>query len=217
MISVIIPTRDQEVALAMSLAALVPAATEGIVREVIVVDGGSRDGTLAVADAAGCNLVEVDGDRPGGLRRAAEIARGDWLLFLAPTVVLDTGWQDEALNFIDGAVLAGEGRLRAACFTLGRLDGGLAARLGLWGAALRARLFATPRDEQGLLLSKSLYRSLGGHRAGRMTGDGDLARRVGARRLTILRSRAVWRGDGRRLAAPRRLVDAAGLEQVPTR
>ena len=43
MISVIIPTLNSEIVLAHTLAALVPAAAEGVVREVIVVDGGSSD------------------------------------------------------------------------------------------------------------------------------------------------------------------------------
>ena len=57
MISVIFATKDDEAGLAWSLAALVPAATEGIVRDVTVVDDGSRDGTLVVADAAGCSIL----------------------------------------------------------------------------------------------------------------------------------------------------------------
>ncbi len=59
MITAIIETRDDEVPLAHALAALVPAATEGVLREVIVIDHGSRDGTLTVADIAGCTVIEA--------------------------------------------------------------------------------------------------------------------------------------------------------------
>ena len=47
MFSIIIATHDSERALVPTLAALVPGATAGIVREVIVADGGSRDETEA--------------------------------------------------------------------------------------------------------------------------------------------------------------------------
>ena len=56
MFSIIIPTHDSERALVPTLAALVPGATAGIVREVIVADGGSRDETEQVADIAGCRV-----------------------------------------------------------------------------------------------------------------------------------------------------------------
>ena len=58
MISVIIPTFNSEIALAQTLAALVSAAADGVVREVIVVDAGSSDHTHKVADAAGCEWRE---------------------------------------------------------------------------------------------------------------------------------------------------------------
>ena len=147
MITAILSTRDDEIGLALALSALVPAATEGIVREAIVVDGGSRDGTLAVADAAGCTIVPDAGD---GLRQAASAARGDWLLFLTPAAVLETGWQSEVIAFVDRATMAGEARRRAAAFRFGRMDGGFAARdrFGIGSAAAIAALLALRLRQQ---------------------------------------------------------------------
>lgn len=211
MITVIIPTRDQEMPLAMALAALVPAATEGVIREVLIVDEGSGDGTAIVADAAGCGFLSADGDRAGALRHAADEARAEWLLFLAPTAVLETGWQDEVLAFIDSAIIAGEGRSRAACFALGRMEPGWRGRLKEWAAALRSRLLAAPYEEQGLLVPKSLYRTVGGHREMPAMADVDLARRIGGARLTVLRSRAVVRGESARSGLFRSMRNAACL------
>ncbi|MBN9241658.1 MAG: glycosyl transferase family 2 [Mesorhizobium sp.] len=89
MLSVLIQTLDDEEGLARTLACLVGAAVEGAVREVIVCDGGSGDGTLAVAEHAGCR-VATDGiaDAIGG-------ARSDWLLVLEPGARLEDGWTDE--------------------------------------------------------------------------------------------------------------------------
>ena len=56
MLSVIIATLDSERALVPTLAALVPGAMAGLVSEVLVADGGSRDETAVVADVAGCNF-----------------------------------------------------------------------------------------------------------------------------------------------------------------
>jgi len=146
MITVIIETRDSEVALAQALTRLVPAATEGILREVIVVDHGSADGTLAVADAAGCTIVEVAKLAGDPLRHAAECARGDWLMFLSPAAVLAPGWQDAAMAFVDRALLAGRAPAASALFYRGRIVSG-------W----RARLLALVVHVDGQLVAKAAW------------------------------------------------------------
>ena len=50
MLSVVIATHDSERALLPTLAALVAGAAAGVVREVIIADGGSRDETCEIAD-----------------------------------------------------------------------------------------------------------------------------------------------------------------------
>jgi GT2 family glycosyltransferase len=191
MITAILATRDDEIDLAMTLSPLVPAAVEGVVKEVIIVDFGSRDGTLAVADTAGCTILEAVGNE--GLSDAARDAKSDWLLFLSPGTVLDANWYAEVLAFIDQAMLSGKAASVAATFRHGRPGTGFRARFAEWCAIVRSSGFAAPYEEQGLLISRSLYRSVGGHRAMPAMADVDLARRIGRRRLTLLRARAVVR------------------------
>jgi glycosyltransferase involved in cell wall biosynthesis len=87
MISVVIECRNQEPELAVTLAALVQGAVEGLVAEVIVVDRGSTDGTALLADAAGCRFL---GDPD--LRDVVRQARGEWLLFIEPGARPLVGW-----------------------------------------------------------------------------------------------------------------------------
>ena len=192
MITAIIATRDDEEALAHALAALAPAAMEGIVRDAIVVDAGSRDGTLAVADEAGCTVVEGSGAE--ALMRAADMARGDWLLFLSPASVLESGWQGEALAFVDRAFMAGNAQSPRGDLPApprrGRGTG--AARRGTRRHSARGSS-RRAYGEQGLLISRGFYRALGGHRDLAAMADVDLARRIGRRRLTLLRARAMVR------------------------
>ena len=146
MITAIIETRDDEVHLAHALAALVPAATEGVVRQVIVIDYGSADGTRVVADAAGCSIIEATPDGEDPRRRAVEMARTDWLLLMPPSLRLTLGWQSDALAFIDMVLIAGSARARMASI-----------RGGTVAAGLRGWLRAPLRRRQGVLLPKSAY------------------------------------------------------------
>ena len=188
MITVILTARDQEAELAFCHSALVPAATEGVVREVVLLDGGSRDGTRTVADAAGCTIREGSGG--AALRSAALAARADWLLFLSAATVLEPAWQGEAAAFVDAALLTGVVE-RAATFRLGGMEAGWRFALDEWKANVATRLFSAPRAEQGLLISRGFYEALGGHRQRQADCERDLARRIGRRRLTLLRARAL--------------------------
>lgn len=78
-ISVLIPTLNEEVELPETLRR-VAAVPE--VCEVLVVDGGSRDRTVALARQAGARVIEVGGGRGLQLRAGGEVARGDLVLML---------------------------------------------------------------------------------------------------------------------------------------
>lgn len=196
MISVIIATENSERELVQSLAALVTAAAEGIVREVIVVDAGSSDGTDRVVDAAGCSWVLRRGEPRGErLAHGADLAvRGDWLLFLRPETALESGWHHEAQAFVERAARAPNGARTAASFRL-RYDAfGIGARMSEFYAALRSQLLGMPYGNQGLLISRAFYRDLGGHRSLPELEDLDIAKRIGRGRMVFLRAAAVAPG-----------------------
>lgn len=84
-LSIIIPTLNEAETLPSLLANLgreadAPPNAGGI--EIIVVDGGSRDGTPDLARAAGVRVLETRPGRGGQLRTGAAAATGDTLLFL---------------------------------------------------------------------------------------------------------------------------------------
>jgi hypothetical protein len=188
MLSVVIATDESEQALVPTLAALVPGAAAGAIREVIVADKGSRDQTAQVADVAGCRMLVTPAPVAARLRGAAAVARGSWLMFLRPGVALDVTWIAETLRFIEQAELSGRPDARAAVFSPART----AAPPALAALALAAALFRLrPRPEQGLVLAKRLYDRLGGHRDGPADCEADLLRRLGRRRIVMLRSGAV--------------------------
>jgi rSAM/selenodomain-associated transferase 2 len=188
MISVVIPTLDAAAHLRRCFQALLPAALSGVIREVIVADGGSRDGTLALADAAGARVVKAPRGRGSQLRAGAEAARGDWILFLHADTVLEPAWEAEAVSFIETTVLE---KPQAAAFRFALDDQTRQARRLELIVAMRCQLFALPYGDQGLLIPKRLYRKIGGYTPAPLMEDVDMARKLGRRRLVLLRSRAI--------------------------
>lgn len=101
MISVIIPTLDDEAVLGRALHPLVSAAVTGLVRDVIVADAGSTDATLEIADDAGCRILTGLQPGEGRAREAAGVAGADWVMVLDPSVQLLPGWEKVVRDHIE--------------------------------------------------------------------------------------------------------------------
>lgn len=188
-VSAVIPTLDAANGLGACIELL-----EGV-DDIIVADGGSQDGTVAVANAAGARLVVATKGRGSQLRAGGAAATGEWLLFLHADTRLEADWREEAAAHI--ASRPG----KAAYFRFRLDDKAWQARLIEGGVALRARLLGLPYGDQGLLISRLLYDNLGGYAAMPLMEDIDLVRRIGRRRLRGLATGAVtsaerWRRDG---------------------
>lgn len=110
-ISVIVPTLNAEKALAKCLGALMEGLEHGLIRELIISDGGSEDATCAVAQAWGAEVLEGDASRGGQLRRGVALAKGDWLLVLHADTVLCEGWSEAVQAHLADPEFAGWFRL----------------------------------------------------------------------------------------------------------
>jgi rSAM/selenodomain-associated transferase 2 len=190
MISVVIPSLNAEATLARTLAALVPAAVDGLVAEAIVVDGGSTDRTAEIAEDAGATLVTSSAGRGLQLRAGADRARFPWLLFLHADTELEPGWEREATGFME-AVDRGKRPAAAAAFRFILDDAGFRPRVLEGMVAARCALLRLPYGDQGLLIPRSLYAEVGGFAPIELMEDVDMALRLGRRRIATLRARAV--------------------------
>ncbi len=171
------PTLNAEDHLVRTLSSLVPGVVEGVIKEVIIVDGGSEDSTLEIADSTGCQIVTADADRGLQLWQGCRAAKGDWLLIMHSNSQLGEGWMDSVQAHIKHFPL------RAGYFHL-RFDEP-SLMVGLWAEmlALRARWLAMPSGDHGLLLSRALYDSAGGYKDQVAFEDVALSMALGRARL----------------------------------
>lgn len=84
MISVLIPVEVWEPGLVETIAALVPAVADGVVRDLVLIGPPDFEPLAAIADAAGCLLVHGEGSRSAMIALAARHARCDHVLVLPP-------------------------------------------------------------------------------------------------------------------------------------
>ena|SRR5579871_1344207 len=187
MLSVIIPTEGIEHPVVATLAALVPGAASGVVREVLLVDRGDNDVIARVADVAGCRFLPFEGSRAAALAAGARQARSPWLMFLHAGAVLDPGWIDETVRFMQR--VSNLERPRAGVFRYARSP--YSDRTLREGFKSIARTIAGPFADQGLLIARDHYERLGGHAPDIRNPEARLLRRLGRSSLTLLHSRII--------------------------
>lgn len=190
-LSVVIPTLNAADTLCATLADVASAD------EVIVVDGGSVDGSDRLARSFGARLLSSAPGRGRQLDLGARAARGAWMLFLHADTRLPPDWRADVERYISRS----RSHRRAAAFRFALDDPSWRARLLEQLVGLRVRLLALPYGDQGLLIHRDLYAATGGFHPLPLMEDVDLVRRLGRRRLTRLKTPARtsarrWRRDG---------------------
>ena len=193
-ISVIVPVLDEEARLGRRLAEL--AATPGL-GEVLVVDGGSADSTVAIADTfSGVRLLSAARGRARQMNAGAAAAVGDVFLFLHADVSLP---RDAAAWIV--RTLA-DPRVVAGAFRTWTVPDGAPSRLGplLRLADIRSRVTRFPYGDQAIFVRRDAFARVGGFPDQPLMEDLELSRRL--RRLgRIATVPAVVRVSGRRFVA----------------
>lgn len=186
MLSIVIPTLNAAVTLEATLRPL-----SDRVRDIVVADGGSTDGTVERAAALGARIVPAPPGRGRQLAAGAQAATGDWLLFVHADTVLSDGWLGAARAFM----VRPDARAGAAAYRLRLDDPSPQARRVEALANWRARVLGVPYGDQGLLISRSLYDRLGGYKPIALMEDVDFIRRIGRPFISVLGIDAVTSAD----------------------
>jgi rSAM/selenodomain-associated transferase 2 len=188
-LSVIIPTLNAAATLPACLASLRPGAA--LIHDIILVDGGSTDGTTKLAP--GARILHAPASRGGQLRAGIAASSGGFLLLLHADTVLSPNWPEAAAAAMQTPGIAHYFRFR--------LDSpAVPARILEAIVALRCRLLRLPYGDQGLLISRARLAAAGGIPDLPLMEDVALARRLRKTlrplAATALTSAARYQRDG---------------------
>jgi len=181
-LSIVVLARNAAGTIPAVLAALDEGRQARLVREILLVDGGSTDYTVRRAEAAGAKVLVTPAGRGAQLAAGAARVTGPWMLFLHADTVLAPGWAEAVTAFIADPA----NQARAAVFGLELDDPDPRARRIERLARWRGRTLGLPYGDQGLLISADFYRALGGYRPLPLMEDVDIVRRIGRARLVHL-------------------------------
>lgn len=154
MLSIVIPCLDEAEGIAATLGAAAPLRARGA--EIIVVDGGSQDATVARAAPLADAVIAAPRGRAAQMNAGAARARGEILLFLHADTLLPEA--------ADALIVDGLNRSRRGW---GRFDVAIAGRNPLLGivAALmniRSRVTGIATGDQAMFVTRSLFTAAGG-------------------------------------------------------
>lgn len=188
-LAVVIPALNEGQRLPLLLADLAQAPLT-LIRERVVVDGGSGDGTPLIARLAGVEVVQSPAGRGQQLRRGISTTTAPWLLLLHADARLCHDWPLVVQRALQEPPAAW-------AFDLAIDAPGLSLRLLELAVRLRSRWRQLPYGDQGLLVPRSLLEQAGGMPALALMEDLLLIQRL--RAITRLRSlQHPLQVDGRR-------------------
>ena len=168
LISVIIPTLNEAAQIGLTLGHLAGAGAA----EIIVVDGGSSDETVQIAESFGAHVLRGPANRGTQQNLGAERATGEILLFLHADTRPPDGFASQARAMLD------EPGTVAGAFTF-RLDAsGFGVNMVERMVAIRCKLFALPYGDQALFMSRVAFEQVGGFADLPVMEDFDLVLRL---------------------------------------
>ena len=167
-ISIVIPTLNE----ASTIAKTISYCKRGANIRIIVVDGGSDDGTAQIAHHEGAKVYITEPGRARQMNYGADRAEGDILLFLHADTLLPEDYDRRIRRIMSKSGVA------AGAFTLHIETSSGLLRFIQHTINFRARLFQMPYGDHGIFIKKSLFQKMGGFSEMPIMEDFEMMRRL---------------------------------------
>ncbi|MDZ7968976.1 MAG: TIGR04283 family arsenosugar biosynthesis glycosyltransferase [Nostoc sp. DedSLP03] len=167
-ISIIIPAINEAVNIKEAIATTQPSTSI----EVIVVDGGSNDSTVEIAQSLNVKVISSSSGRAVQMNAGAVAASGEILLFLHADTHLPTGFDEMIRTALQQpGIVAGAFKLR--------IDASLLSlRWVEWGVNVRSHFYQMPYGDQAIFLTKEVFQKIGSFPELPIMEDFELMRRL---------------------------------------
>jgi rSAM/selenodomain-associated transferase 2 len=170
-VSIIVPVLDEAAGVAAVLDALAPLRAQG--HELIVVDGGSTDGTVALCQSRADRVIDAPRGRARQMNAGAAAASGTMLLFLHADTQLPAG----AAGLVHGAISQGA--------VWGRFDVRITGRSAMFPVISRcmnwrSRLSGVATGDQAIFVRRDVFERVGGFPDQPLMEDIEISRRLRA-------------------------------------
>jgi rSAM/selenodomain-associated transferase 2 len=167
--SIIVPVLNEQANIPAAWAHLSPYIHQGV--QVILVDGGSMDGTPDIAKRLGFAVVPSPAGRAKQMNVGAEHATGDVLLFLHIDTQLPAGWQETISTVLQGSICWGRFDVRIA----GRAQ---MLKLVAYMMNWRSRLTGIATGDQAMFMTRETFNTVGGFPDQPLMEDIEISKRL---------------------------------------
>jgi rSAM/selenodomain-associated transferase 2 len=172
-ISIIIPVLNEVKNIRVAIDSIFPSENT----EVIVVDGGSSDGTIEVVKELGIMLLYSTAGRAAQMNLGAQNATSDILVFLHADTRLPLGY-DDLIRTALGNICRSDRVPIAGAFALEIDDRSRRFRWVEWGVKYRSRFLKMPYGDQAIFLRAKVFDEIGGFPDLPIMEDFELMRRL---------------------------------------
>jgi len=178
-VTVVIPTYNSEKTIENTLNSIYK-----YFNKIIIVDANSSDMTIEISKKYKIKIIKSMKGRGPQLVLGAENANTDWIFFLHSDTTINKNNIIDINKFIKNAL----NNNKAASFKIRFNTNNIWANLLSILVNIRSKYLKLPYGDQGLLISKSFYKNIGGYKNLPIMEDVEIIRAIGFRNIKILNS-----------------------------